>query len=204
MTAKPVLTDEAAFELLISGLIDHQFATLPEHLPKALSEGLRKRLIDCRDKQLMVAAGTGREAQYKQQIAVRGDLISWLDNESVDPFEQAFFLRIAAFAAYLNRTCYAGIDGWEFHYALYEPGSFYKRHRDQFKHMQSRKFSIVHYLQENWQDEDGGQLAIYTEDGVHLINPEEGRVVFFRSDETDHEVLLSHTSRMSITGWLKG
>lgn len=204
MTAKPVLTDEAAFELLINGLIDDSYGTLPEHLPKALSEGLRNRLIGHRDRQLMVPAGTGREAQFKQKTAIRGDLISWLDNESEDPFEQTFFRHIAAFAAYLNRSCYAGITGWEFHYALYEPGSFYKRHRDQFQQQHSRKFSIVHYLQENWQESDGGQLAIYTESGVHLINPEEGRVVFFRSDETDHEVFISNTSRMSITGWLKG
>jgi SM-20-related protein len=46
----------------------------------------------------------------------------------------------------MNETCYAGITGYEFHYAFYEEGSFYKRHVDQFQNNQGREFSMITYL----------------------------------------------------------
>jgi SM-20-related protein len=36
-----------------------------------------------------------------------------------------------------------------------------------------------------------------------IITPTQGKTVFFKSDELLHEVLVTQTTRMSITGWLK-
>ena len=44
--------------------------------------------------------------------------------------ERAFLNQIEAFILYLNDSCYEGINAYEFHYALYETGSSYKRHVD--------------------------------------------------------------------------
>ena len=103
----------------------------------------------------------------------------------------------------LNSTCYAGIKSYEFHYALYSQGSFYKRHKDQFKNDKGRKYSLINYLNEDWLDEDGGELMVYTEEGVQKIAPHSRTAVFFKSDEMEHEVSKANRGRMSITGWLK-
>jgi len=76
---------------------------------------------------------------------------------------------------------------------------------DQFKSEKGRKFSIVLYLNHDWKAEDGGTLSLYpTKGDQREISPLEGRIVFFRSDEMEHEVYPSFTrERNSIAGWLK-
>ena len=103
----------------------------------------------------------------------------------------------------LNETCYAGINDYEFHYALYEEGSFYKRHKDQFRNDADRKYSLISYLNKEWTEEDGGQLWVYHGNEINKILPHAQTAVFFKSDEMEHEVTKANRSRMSITGWLK-
>jgi Rps23 Pro-64 3,4-dihydroxylase Tpa1-like proline 4-hydroxylase len=38
---------------------------------------------------------------------------------------------------------------------------------------------------------------------MQQIQPNAQTAVLFKSDETEHEVLIANQSRMSITGWLK-
>ena len=121
----------------------------------------------------------------------------------VEIFEQEFLHRVDGFIEHLNRTCYTGINGYEFHYALYEKGSSYKKHKDQFKNDSDRKYSLINYLNENWLEENGGKLKLYQEEGVQHVSPNAQTAVFFKSDEMIHEVMVSNRSRMSITGWLK-
>ena len=131
------------------------------------------------------------------------DKIYWLDKKHNNPFENEFLQRVEDFIAYLNETCYAGINACEFHYAVYEKGSFYKRHKDQFKSNNNRKYSLVTYLNDNWVEADGGQLQVYGNSNMQQIQPNAQTAVLFKSDETEHEVLIANQSRMSITGWLK-
>ena len=72
-------------------------------------------------------------------------------------------------------------QGYEFHYALYETGSFYKKHMDQFRNNDSRKYSMIMYLNEGWQDGDGGELNIHHEDWVQNISPVNGKSVFLKA-----------------------
>jgi SM-20-related protein len=110
---------------------------------------------------------------------------------------------IDKFILHLNQTCYTGLTGYEFYYTLYPQGSFYKRHLDQFKSNDNRKYSMIIYLNKEWGAADGGELCIYHLTGAQYIAPEEGTSVFFKSNELEHEVLLTNKPRMSITGWLK-
>jgi SM-20-related protein len=75
---------------------------------------------------------------------------------------------------------------------------------DRFQNNDSRKFSMIMYLNTGWVAEDGGELCIHHETGLQHISPLNGKVVFFKSNELEHEVLMTHKNRMSITGWLKG
>jgi SM-20-related protein len=100
-------------------------------------------------------------------------------------------------------TCFTGITDYEFHYSLYETGSFYKKHLDQFKNNSNRQFSMISYLNADWLEADGGQLLIHSEGGQQKIDPVQGRTVFFKSDDLEHEVLVTNKRRLSVTGWLK-
>ncbi|HTN18129.1 MAG TPA: 2OG-Fe(II) oxygenase [Chitinophagaceae bacterium] len=136
--------------------------------------------------------------------SVRTDVIYWLDRAHNDTVENDFFDLMDAFVLHLNSTCYTGITGYEFHYALYEKGSFYKKHLDQFRNNESRQYSMIMYLNEDWMQGDGGELCIYPAGKqIQNISPENGKSVFFKSSELEHEVLLTNKPRLSITGWLK-
>ena len=126
-----------------------------------------------------------------------------LTKKNNNEFENEFFTQIEAFIQYLNATCFAGITGYEFHYSLYESGDFYLKHLDQFKNNPSRKYSMISYLNSNWQEGDGGELLIHQVGDNQKISPIQGKTIFFKSDELLHEVLVTQKTRMSITGWLK-
>jgi SM-20-related protein len=190
------------FEAIVSGIIADNYATCEDFFDAKLVTALRNNLIGRKANHQMHQAGIGRKASSQQNLQVRGDEISWLEDDTIDPAERAFFDTIEAFYRYLNHTCYTGINGSEFHYALYEPGSFYKRHLDRFQHDSGRQISVITYLNDDWVDADGGELVLYLESGEQIIRLKPGRVVFFKADEIEHEVKVAHRGRMSIAGWL--
>ena len=151
----------------------------------------------------MHLAGTGSAANLVQDKTIRSDRIYWLDREHNDASENAFFDMMDAFVIHLNSSCYTGITGYEFHYTLYTPGSFYKKHTDRFRNNDSRQFSMIFYLNPDWVEGDGGELCVYNDEVRQLVSPLNGRVVFFKSNELAHEVLVTHKPRLSVTGWLK-
>jgi SM-20-related protein len=194
---------EDDFERLIEGLIHHEIGITPQFIGKELARHLRCNLLALHEKNLMPIAGIGNTDALVQNQKVRNDRIYWIDYHHQDPYENEFLDRMDNFIRYLNLHCYAGIQTCEFHYALYEPGSFYKRHRDQFRNDPNRLFSLITYLNEDWEDGDGGELVIYQAQEALKIAPTLGKTVFFRSNELEHEVLETHKPRLSITGWLK-
>ena len=62
---------------------------------------------------------------------------------------------------------------------------------------------MILYLNDNWKEKDGGELTIYHNVHTQIISPLNGKCVFFKSSELEHEVLLNQKPRLSITGWLK-
>jgi SM-20-related protein len=172
-------------------------------LNEALSNGLQQNILQLQKNELMMAAGIGNKEVKDAKQTMRGDMIYWMDKSHDNEYEQQFLKVVEDFIEHLNRTCYTGINGYEFHYAVYEEGSFYKRHRDQFKNDSDRKFSLINYLNKDWLEEDGGQLLLYQDETVQNILPHSQTAVFFKSDEMEHEVTKANRSRMSISGWLK-
>jgi SM-20-related protein len=148
-------------------------------------------------------AGIGNDKLQNHDKTVRGDLIYWLDRSHNDLYENKFLDLIDEFVTYLNETCYTGITGYEFHYTLYDEGSFYRKHIDSFRNNKDREFSMIVYLNPDWQQDDGGELCIHQNGHQQNISPSGGKSVFFRSRELEHEVLHTHKPRLSITGWLK-
>jgi SM-20-related protein len=191
------------FDLLIDSYLSNHIGIAPAFLTQKLSAGLQQNIMQLQKDELMTAAGIGNEEIKDTNQKMRSDKIYWLDKKHDNLFENEFLQHAEDFIDRLNNTCYAGINAYEFHYAIYEEGSFYKRHKDQFKNNDHRKFSLITYLNEDWLAEDGGQLQVYQNDTMQQIQPRSQTAVLFKSDETEHEVIKANRSRMSITGWLK-
>lgn len=194
---------QTTFEHLVDSFIENQVGLAEHFLSESLALHLKGNLLALYAAQRLVTAGVGNHQLLVQDRLLRSDKIFWLDPEKGNAHEGAFFELMDRFVRYLNSTCYTGITGYEFHYALYETGSFYKRHLDQFKSDKRRAFSMIMYLNAEWQAGDGGELCIFHADHLQLIAPLSGQCVFFKSSDLEHEVLLTHQPRLSITGWLK-
>ena len=192
-----------SFEDLIATYIENKVGISEDFLSDELANNLKQNLLTLNKKSLLMAAGIGNSEKLSYDGAIRSDSIYWLDKKNNNSFENEFFTQMESFILYLNKSCYAGITGYEFHYSLYEKGDFYLKHLDQFKNNPSRKYSIISYLNSDWQESDGGELLIHQLDNNLKISPTQGKTVFFKSDELVHEVLVTQSTRMSITGWLK-
>ena len=195
---------EKDFETLIASFIENNIGISEHFLSDNLSNQLKINLLELHKQKLLLAAGTGNANKLAYNAAVRSDAIYWLDKKHDNQYENEFFNQIEDFIKYLNISCYAGITDCEFHYSLYEPGSFYKKHVDQFQNNSDRKYSMISYLNADWIESDGGELLIHQTDNNQKIAPTQGKTVFFKSDELLHEVLVTNQQRMSVTGWLKG
>jgi SM-20-related protein len=191
------------FDLIIDSYLDNNIGIDHSFLNEKLCNGLQQNILQLQSDDLMTTAGIGNEEIKDSSQKMRGDKIYWMDKSHDNIYEQEFLQQVENFIEYLNRSCYTGINGYEFHYAVYEEGSFYKKHKDQFKNDSNRKYSLINYLNNNWLEEDGGQLVVYQNETAQTIQPQSQTSVFFKSDEMEHEVIKANRSRMSVTGWLK-
>lgn len=196
------------YEKVIDDLMAQQYSIVEDFFTSAEVQTLRASLLVKYEEERFKKSAIGNSANEKVIGAIRGDFILWLDADIADVAESSFFDRLNDFKDYLNRTCFMGINEMEFHYAVYPPGTFYKRHLDTFQNDSRRKLSMVCYLNdEDWKPEYGGELTIYTNDnGAEQrvdIYPVRGRMVVFESQVLEHEVKPVQKERLSITGWLK-
>ena len=194
---------EDIFNALVDSYVENKVGIANNFLGISLAANLKANLMGLYKDRLMTGGGTGNELIIAHDKLVRSDVIYWLDKTHNNPFENDFFELMDRFVLHLNHTCYTGITGYEFHYTLYEQGSFYQKHIDQFQHNGKRAFSMVMYLNDQWKSPDGGELCIHHEFAEQRIEPLNGRSVFFKSSELVHEVLITNKPRLSITGWLK-
>jgi len=196
--------EESSFELLISSFIETNVGVSNHFLSDRLSSQLQKNSLALYQQDFFHEAGIGSAEQLVHRPTIRNDAIYWLDKSHNNVSENEYLVLMEDFIRYLNISCYAGIVDGEFHYSIFEVGGFYKKHLDQFMTTSTRKYSLISYLNEDWQEQDGGQLLIHQPNQNQLISPTNGKTVFFKSDELKHEVLVSNKRRMSVTGWLRG
>jgi len=191
------------FDVLINSFVDNNVGIANDFLSESLSNSLQQNIQQLQQQGQMKYAGIGNDAIADATQQMRGDKIYWMDKKNNNVHEDEFLNKVEDFIDHLNRTCYTGINDYEFHYAVYGEGSAYKKHKDQFKTDNNRKFSLICYLNDDWVAADGGQLVVYQNGEAQTISPNAQKAVFFKSDEMEHEVLLANKPRMSITGWLK-
>ena len=131
------------FDLLIDTYLENKIGIDADFLTEELSAGLQQNILQLQKDDLMTFAGVGNKKVMDTKQQMRGDKIYWMDKSHDNIFEQQFLTHIEEFIDRLNSTCYTGINGYEFHYAVYGQGSGYKRHKDQIKNDSNRKFSLI-------------------------------------------------------------
>ena len=132
---------------------------------------------------------------------IRGDRIRWITKDFYAGYH--YLQSINELAFFLNRTLFAGIRHSEAHYACYPPGFGYKWHSDNPIGRDERVISAVFYLNDEWEDADGGQLSIVDEHNqLHQLLPKANRLVIFDSN-LQHQVEIAHRQRYSIATWLR-
>jgi len=147
-------------------------------------------------------AGIGKKQDLQINEGIRGDYIHWLDKNNASSAIGIYLNRLAELIQYLNQSLFLSLKDYEVHMTVYPAGTYYKRHLDQFKADDHRKLSIICYLNMVWTDENGGQLRMYLPDQSLDVLPLAGRLVCFRSDQIEHEVLPATKERLSLTGWI--
>jgi SM-20-related protein len=191
------------FDLLLESVSDKGYFSSDRFISQTAVTSLLAQGRDAENNGLFKPAGIGKGSAHFLSSDIRSDTILWLTDDRIRNWCPELYERLMQLIKYLNEDCYAGIKEWEFHLAHYAPGAYYKRHLDRFKTDNGRLFTFILYLNEDWKENDGGQLLIYPPAGSLKIMPEAGRMVFFPSSDLPHEVLPSLRHRWSFTGWLK-
>jgi SM-20-related protein len=190
------------FNLIADGLAESSYAIADQFLSQTEVDAILS-LDDFKKRaQRFKKAGIGKRQDLQINEGIRGDYIQWLDKTSASPELLAFTDRIQKLMTYLNETLFLSLKDFEIHMTVYPVGTFYKRHLDQFKKDDHRKLSVICYLNHDWKEEHGGQLRIHLQDRSLDVSPVAGRLVCFRSDQLEHEVLPATRERLSLTGWI--
>ncbi len=147
-------------------------------------------------------AGIGQKQEKQINESIRGDYIQWIDRSTTQEALQTYLQRLSELISFVNRALFLSMKDYEVHMTIYPAGTYYKRHLDQFKKDDHRKLSVICYLNKDWKEAEGGQLRIYLPEGEQDILPLAGRLVCFRSDQLEHEVLPATRARLSLTGWI--
>jgi SM-20-related protein len=201
---------EGMFSALGDQLAQQNYGILDHYLSQDECTQLRSHLLWLYEEGKMKKAGIGTSFQFQVDASIRGDYILWIETHQPDSQTSALVERTQSLMQFFNRYFYLGLRDVEMHFAVYPAGAGYQRHTDQLQQNNHRILSMVLYLNENWQTGDGGQLRIFLPENEHLdgvdhyldVDPIGGRLVCFRSDLIEHEVMPTNRERMSITGWM--
>ncbi|MBL7838876.1 MAG: 2OG-Fe(II) oxygenase [Cyclobacteriaceae bacterium] len=189
------------FDSIADGLAESGYAVADQFLSQQEVESIQQAGGFKADSEFK-KAGIGNKQSLQIQEGIRGDYIKWLDRNDAPESVRVYLQRLDELIQYLNRALFLSLKDFEVHMTVYPIGSFYKRHLDQFKKDDHRKLSVILYLNNDWQDSHGGQLRMYLPGQTKDFLPLAGRLVIFRSDEIEHEVLPATRERLSITGWV--
>lgn len=154
------------------------------------------------------AASTGRAGSHGLRPEIRGDSTLWLHDVRCGDAAGDFVSTLDALRIGFNRSMFLGLQDIQAHYATYPVGSGYGRHSDRLRDesppgtgaRRVRVLSWVTYLNDAWQEEDGGALRLHLTDGAVDVLPIGDTSLCFLS-EIEHEVLPATRERSSIAAW---
>lgn len=198
--------DPAICDHIADGLASDGWIVLPQVLPDAAVAAMADEIRAQFAAGDFHRAGVGKSGETQVMNEVRGDHVNWLERDSAPPLQGVWLDWLQQLSAELNRNLYLGLQEFEGHAAIYPPGSFYKKHLDQFRGTSERSVTAILYLNQDWQEQDGGQLRLYLDDDCRDyrdIAPQAGTLVVFLAARFYHEVLTAQRERIALTGWFK-
>lgn len=193
---------EAMLDVIADALVDKGYIFLSDLVPTHISQVLLEKIQSTQAHELK-AASIGRGIEQQLNPDIRRDRIQWLE-ESNEPDNQYLDVMMQLKNG-LNRRLFMGLFDYESHYAVYQPGAFYKKHVDALKGSQNRILTTVFFLNPDWKTADCGELIIYDEADIEIerIAPKMGHFVIFLSERFPHEVTQTLAQRNSIAGWFR-
>lgn len=182
----------------------HGFHIIDDFLDASHYQALRFHVMNMHQHGLLNSSKIGFKINAQHNEAIRTDETLWIDEHSNDPAIKAYLAQTNSVAKILNQSLFLGLHELETHFAAYQPGTYYKKHVDQFATTKDRKISFVYYLNDDWKAHFGGELKLYNLDTqlIKEVLPHGNRFICFNS-ELPHEVCITHQPRYSITGWMK-
>jgi SM-20-related protein len=192
----------STFEAIANGLAEQGYAIAENFLNDAEIRGILDLPEFQGNLEHFKKAGVGKNQHLHLNESVRGDYIRWVDKNSSPHALSIYLNRLEQLIQFLNEQLFLSLKDYEVHLTTYPAGSFYKRHLDQFSRDDHRKLSVICYLNRDWTEKEGGQLRMHLPEGSVDFLPLAGRLVCFRSDQVEHEVLAATRPRLSVTGWI--
>lgn len=189
---------------ITADLSKQSWSIQPNFFDQALILELKQQALDYQRAGLFQAAKIGASNDSIRNPSIRSDETYWIEPEASQA-ESHYWQKMDALRLELNQALFLGLFELEAHFARYGTGSFYKKHLDKFQNRSTRKVSTVLYLNEDWQEADGGQLVLYdmNDQIITEVYPKAGTLVCFLSDTVPHEVKPAHRERLSIAGWFR-
>lgn len=189
---------------ILNELEEKGWSVQEDFFQKKLIQELKETLLSLGQQGSLKPAGIGRENNFHIKQSIRSDEISWFDEKNLNTAQEKFLSITKELQDAINEKFYLGLFELEIHFALYAPNAFYKRHLDQHKNQDTRVVTLIAYLNENWNEDDGGELQLYLNDGRTItVLPSAGTLVCFMSADFEHEVLPAKRERASLTGWFR-
>lgn len=190
-------------QAIVDDLLRQGYSIIPDYFTAPLITTLRQELITLARQAQLHAAHIGKDDRRARVASIRGDAIHWLNGAS--PAQLLFLDEMAQLQEMLNRALFLGLIELEAHFAHYPPETGYRRHLDSFQNDNLRRITIVVYLNEAWQADDGGELVMFDIEGreIATVPPLGGTLVCLVSEEIPHQVNITRRDRYSIAGWFR-
>lgn len=201
---------------LIDSLAEHQFAVVEHYFSSDFVKRAQQDFSDLLKSQRFQTARVGSAQSRVLRDDIRTDETSWIDASQASEPQRYLLDCFEQLREDLNRSLYLNLQDCEAHYARYQSGAHYSRHRDAFNvssiPLQPARFervvSLVTYFNDHWKKADGGLLRLFWpsdklgEQTVEVM-PRSGTLVAFLSAEIEHEVTKAARERWSCAAWMR-
>lgn len=174
--------------------------TVDDALDGDTAQRVRASALSMDERGALRPAGVGQDAVRRPEI--RGDHIVWLDPQNLPEDLAPVVSLFEDLMEALNESAYLGARTLECQLAVYHHGQGYARHRDATTSASSRRATAIYYAND-WHAGDGGELEVWEDAGSRVLAPLSNRMVFFRSQCTEHAVRpVSGAVRVAVSAFM--